>query len=591
MKILIVDDDSTNRLVLSAYLKKDGYTIVVAENGQEAIEVFQAESPKLILMDVMMPVMDGYESTQKIKALTKDVFIPIIFLTAMTDENALSRCVEVGGDDFLTKPYNRTILKAKIDALERVSQLYNTVFQQKRELITHYEHEAKEQEVARKVFDSILNPGCLSADNIQLHLSPMSLFNGDVVLAAVKPTGGLHVLFGDFTGHGLAASLGALPLSDVFYSMTNKGYSITDIVREINHKLKQQLPTGMFLAACLVEIDSLNMVLKYWNGAIPGAFLHKGNSLVELKSNNLPLGILGDSSFGDKVDIIEIHDEDRIVLSTDGILEAENSSGEMFGVERFEQCLHYDLEDDLEDDLNYDHPNQNESDALETTVDEDVDLFQHILDTLEDFTEGGEQTDDVTLGVISCDSSYINQLASQKAVHKKFVPTHWEFNLQFFHDSIKAIDPVPLINQIMGEIQGHQIQQDQLSMVLTELFCNSLDHGLLGLDSSIKSTPEGFMQFYSDKESRLNNLESGRLLISVKNEPHENGGDLIIVFEDSGEGFDVSEIDQAVVDNSTPNPLKFSGRGLSLIKNYCQSVSFNEIGNQITCVYSWSNSD
>jgi len=584
MKILIVDDDSTNRLVLSAYLKKDGYTVVVAENGQEAIDIFQSESPDLILMDVMMPVMDGYESTQKIKALTKDFFIPIIFLTAMTDENALSRCVEVGGDDFLTKPYNRTILKAKIDALERVSQLYNTVYQQKRELITHYEHEAKEQEVARKVFDSILNPGCLSAANIQLHLSPMSLFNGDVVLAAVKPTGGLHILFGDFTGHGLAASLGALPLSDVFYSMTNKGYSINDIVREINHKLKQQLPTGMFLAACLVEIDSLNMVLKYWNGAIPGAFLHKGDSLVELKSSNLPLGILGDSSFSDKVDFIEIHDDDRIILSTDGILEAENGSGEMFGVERFEKCLHYDLIDELNDD-------QSKLNKSKNSEADDVDLFQHILNSLEDFTEGGEQTDDVTLGVINCDSNYINQLASQKAVHKKFVPTHWEFNLQFFHDSIKAIDPVPLINQVMGEIQGHQIQQDQLSMVLTELFCNSLDHGLLGLDSSVKSTPEGFMQFYSDKESRLNNLDSGSLLISVKNVPHENGGDLTIVFEDSGQGFDVSKIEQSPVDNSKADPLKFSGRGLSLIRNYCQSVSFNETGNQITCLYKWTNGD
>ena len=335
MKILIVDDNKTNRLILSSYLKKDGYTVVAAENGLEAIEVFLAEEPALILMDILMPVMDGYEATKKIKSLVTDKFIPIIFLTAMTDEKALSQCVEAGGDDFLTKPYNRTLLKVKIDALKRVSQLYNTVNEQKHELLIHKENEIREQEVARKVFDSILNPGCLSADNIQLHLSPMSLFNGDVVLAAIKPTGGLHILFGDFTGHGLAASLGALPLSDIFYSMTAKGYSINDVVREINRKLKLQLPIGMFLAACLIEIDIINNMLKYWNGAIPGAYLHKGDSVVELKSQNLPLGILGDSEFSDKVEIIELHDKDRIILTTDGILEAENSSGEMFGSERF----------------------------------------------------------------------------------------------------------------------------------------------------------------------------------------------------------------------------------------------------------------
>lgn len=398
----------------------------------------------------------------------------------------------------------------------------------------------------------------------------MSLFNGDVVLAAVKPTGGLHVLFGDFACHGLAASLGALPLSDVFYSMTAKGYSIHDVVREINRKLKHQLPTGMFLAACLVEIDTINNILKYWNGAIPAAWLHKGDSVVELKSRHLPLGILDDSSFSDKVDIIKINDNDKVILSTDGILEAENSSGEMFGVERFTNCLQV---------------NMNNIDSADN--DSEIDLFEHILDTLDNFIQGQEQSDDITLGVISCDMDYIKQLVSQRGSYKKIVPTHWEFELLFYYDCIKTIDPVPLINQIMGEIQGHQIQQDKLSTVLTELFCNALDHGLLELDSSIKSSPEGFMQFYTDKEELLNKLDSGSIKISVKNIPNNTGGELFIIFEDSGQGFDVSSLEKTETDKESP---LFSGRGLSLIKNYCQSVSFNDAGNRIECIYSWSNS-
>jgi len=393
----------------------------------------------------------------------------------------------------------------------------------------------------------------------------MSLFNGDVVLAAIRPTGGLHVLFGDFTGHGLAASLGALPLSDIFYSMTAKGYSINDVAREINRKLNLQLPTGMFLAACLVEIDTSNNMLKYWNAAIPGAFLHKGDSVVELKSLNLPLGILGDSGFSDKIEIIELHDRDRIVLSTDGILEAENSKGEMFGSRRFNDCLTFVVKDD------------------------ETDLFQHILDTLADFTQDQAQTDDVTLGVITCDIDYINHLASQKGEYKKFVPTHWQLELRFFYDAIKTIDPIPLINQIMGEIQGHQIQQDKLSMVLTELFCNSLDHGLLELDSEIKATPEGFMKFYAEKESRLRELDSGFIHISVINKPTDSGGELTIVFEDSGKGFDVHNIQEKnrQVDNNSS--LIFTGLGLPLINNYCTSVNYNKSGNRVECIYSWSN--
>ncbi len=564
MKILIVEDDKTNQLILSKHLHNEGHSIIIAENGLQAIELFQQQQPDLIFMDVVMPIMDGYEATKQIKSMMADQFIPIIFLTAMTDDDSLYQCVKAGGDDFLTKPYKRTLIKAKIDALERVSQLYKTVTEQKLELIIHRENEKKEQEVARKVFDSILNPGCLSAKNIQLHLSPMSLFNGDVVLAAVKPTGGLHILFGDFTGHGLAASLGALPLSDIFYSMTAKGYSINDVVREINRKLKLQLPIGMFLAACLVEVDTTNNILKYWNGAIPAAFLLKQNDLLEMKSQHLPLGILADSAFSDKVEIIKLNDKDKIILSTDGILEAENSQSEMFGAQRFYDCL------------------QDNSQASEN-------LFEHILTTLDKFTQEQAQTDDVTLGVINCDFHYINQLASQKGGYKRFVPSHWQFDLHFYYDAIKAIDPVPLINQLMGEIQGHQIQQDKLSMVLTELFCNALDHGLLKLDSDMKTTADGFMQFYADKELRLHELHEGFIHISVNNEPTDNGGKLTIVFEDSGQGFDVQQL--PVPGEQKDKPLKFSGRGIQLIKNFCHSVVYNEVGNRVQCVYSWSNLD
>jgi CheY-like chemotaxis protein len=570
MKILIVDDDTTNQRILSAYLKTDGNWVVLAKNGLEAVELFQTESPELILMDVIMPVMDGYEATKKIKSMMADRFIPIIFLTPTTDEQVLTRCIEVGGDDFLTKPYNRTLLTAKIDALKRVNQLYNMVYQQKQALLTHQALEAKEHEVARKVFDSILSSGCLSVENIQLHLSPMSLFNGDVVLAAVKPTGGMHILLGDFTGHGLAASLGALPLSDVFYSMTSKGYSISDMVREINHKLKVQLPIGMFLAACLIEIDSHNKVLKYWNGAIPGAFLQKGDVLIELCSKNLPLGILDDSCFIDKVDLIELNDQDRIILSTDGILEAENNQGKMFGLARFKACLHFDDNNPL----------------LEPQLlAKEADLFHHILETLGEFTQQQAQTDDVTLAVINCDMDYINQLESHKGAYKRFVSSHWEFSLTFYYDAIKLIDPIPLINQIMSEIQGYPIQQDQLSQILTELLGHSLDHNLLKLDLNNKSTPNGFMQFCADKDSRLQALESGSIKISVNNRPNITGGKLTIIFENRGQGVNCSQM------NNPINVNKKEGKGLSLINQYCDSIRYNKAGNKVECVYLWTTKD
>ena len=112
--ILVVDDDVTNRLVLRALLKESGFKTLEAENGKVAVAVVEEHHVDIILMDIMMPVMDGYEAARIIKT-NHDVFIPIIFLTAMTDEAALAECIKVGGDDFLTKPVDFAMLKEKLN--------------------------------------------------------------------------------------------------------------------------------------------------------------------------------------------------------------------------------------------------------------------------------------------------------------------------------------------------------------------------------------------------------------------------------------------------------------------------------------------
>jgi len=565
MKILLVDDDATNRLILSAYLKKDGHSILVAENGQQAIDVFKAEYPEMILMDVMMPVMDGYDATKKIKELS-DNFIPIIFLTAMTDDKALSKCVEVGGDDFLTKPYSRVILNAKIEALTRVSKLYNTVYEQKGELEAHNIQQMHEQKVARNVFNSIMHKGCLERDIFHTHLSPVSLFNGDVILAAVKPSGGLNILFGDFTGHGLGAALGALPLSEIFYAMTTKNYGIEKICEEINQKLKQQLPVGMFLAACVLELELANNVIKVWNGAIPGAYIIRNSEeLIKLTSTHLPFGILSPTEFSSEVAILELDDGDRIVLSTDGILEAENTSGEMYGTKRFEENLL----------------------ALSTkqignNKEQNITLMEDMMGSVDEFTRDQKANDDITLAVIDCDFDYINKLSTDIVQDNKIIDSNWEFNFLIHYDTLKKYDPLPTLNQILTSVMGKRDQQTKLNMILSEMFCNSLDHGLLKLDSSLKSSPQGFMDFYEQKTTRLEGLKKGYIRISLSNITIETGSRLTIIFEDSGQGFDVSKLEKI---NKMDTNEGYCGRGYPLIKNYCESVSYNDIGNQIECEF------
>ncbi|MEW8046827.1 MAG: response regulator, partial [Candidatus Thiodiazotropha sp.] len=231
---LIVEDEVTNRMILKALLKKHGYNVIEAENGVEAIQHFKKQSPDIIFMDVMMPVMDGYEAASEIKRQAGDEFVPIIFLTAMSDEKALARCVEVGGDDFLSKPYSFTVLSAKVKAMERI----RTLHQDTRML---YSRMQRDEEIAEQVFSSAVIAGNVALEHIRSLLKPASVFSGDLMLTAFAPSHDLHVLLGDFTGHGLAAALGALPTSEAFRSMTAKGFAPQQILFAINNKLHDLL--------------------------------------------------------------------------------------------------------------------------------------------------------------------------------------------------------------------------------------------------------------------------------------------------------------------------------------------------------------
>jgi len=116
-KILVVDDEPTNRMILGAQLRHLGYEIVEAADGREAVTLAQETRPDIVFMDIMMPEMDGYEATRRIKADAGDRYLPVIFLTALTAEEDMVKGLETGGDDFLIKPVSFAMLQARLNAV------------------------------------------------------------------------------------------------------------------------------------------------------------------------------------------------------------------------------------------------------------------------------------------------------------------------------------------------------------------------------------------------------------------------------------------------------------------------------------------
>jgi len=190
----------------------------------------------------------------------------------------------------------------------------------------------------------------------------------------------------------------------------------------------------------------------------------------------------------------------------------------------------------------------------------------------------------VTLGIIHCDFDYISQLGSERIQHKKTVPSHWKFDLLLYYDALKALDPIPLINQILVEIQGQSMQRDTLNCVLKTLYNLSFEQGLLELDDKGKASLDNFIQFSTDKAARLEMLEKGFIKIIVSNVPTEQGGELSIVFEDSGDGFKDHDLSGKI----SGDPDKVFSNQLVFIKNSCSGLKYNEQGNRIECTFPWS---
>jgi len=549
MKALIVDDQAVNRLMLQVTVEELGYQCLEAENGQQAIDAYKEHAPDLILMDVMMPVMNGYDATMEIKALAGERHVPVIFLTAKTDEESLLRCLECGGDDFLQKPVNMTLLNSKIAAHLRTQSLTNELLQKSKELNDLHNTLKKEHEMGQHVLTHSLSRNLKHSPNVRSYLIPQSTFNGDILLSAQKPMGGLYVLLGDITGHGLGAALGTIPLSQVFFSMTSKGKPLVSIVREMNRSLRAFLPRSMFCAATLMELSADGRKIRIWSGGLPLCFhITLANKQVSrIDSKHLPLGVLDDAQFDASLINLDLEEGDSVLLMTDGIPESMASDGSMLGM-----------------------------DAVEATVKENIeDPFFAVLDSYSDFVGMAMQEDDVSL--LQVFSYPATSSLVPKTVAERDFDLPWESSVRLCAELLRSTtDPVAGILKLLPERVEFSVYQERIATVVTELFSNALEHGVLGLDSNLKKNAEGFAQYYALREQRLSELVDGYISVSLSFDEREAAGILKLVIRDSGEGFDVGACHQTDDNDS----LSF-GRGMRVVRTMCMDLNYNEKGNEV----------
>ena len=222
-----------------------------------------------------------------------------------------------------------------------LTQAVETLAIQNDELQRLHDQARAEERMAGQLLANVRRQGCLDAPGIRYVASPLGFFNGDVALAAYTPSGELRWMLGDFTGHGLSAAIGTIPVAGAFYTACRQDAPLADAIASINDLLKSLLPAGLFCAAGFLTLNRGGNVLSIWNSALPPIIVRcaAGARVLQYPSQSLPLGLVVSRELAIEPTQLAVEREDEVLIFSDGLTEAANASGELFGVGRIEQAL------------------------------------------------------------------------------------------------------------------------------------------------------------------------------------------------------------------------------------------------------------
>jgi CheY-like chemotaxis protein len=560
LKALVVEDTLAQAQFLCAILKSQGHVALHASDGRAALDVYERERPDVVLLDYSMPGMDGRETALRLRALDPVRWVPIWFVTGSEDIDEIADAIAAGADAYIPKPVNVAILKAHLANAARYTAIQRQMRDQNAELKAYFQASEDENRAARAIMQRLLSIQTEHGTVLRTWNSPAFKFSGDIVMAERSPDGSLKVLLADGVGHGLTAALNVLPLGRAFQSMAQKGFGLPALVTELNHTIRRDLPSHRFVAATLINIDSIEDRIEVWNGGNPPVLMldRSGKVARRWSSSHLPLGILPSEEIDPQPEFERFRDDAQIVACSDGLLEATGAEGAPFNEEGLMAAL---------------------------AGAEAADRFEAVKLAVVDHLAGESAADDITYAIVDCRAESARrarraaaETISQNTLHMQphAAAGHWELHLRIGAERLKRVEVAPIIQEFMARFDPVGALDQSTFVVLSELCNNALEHGLLELDSSMKDEPNGLAAYARERERRLAALADGVIFLDIIRTDTPTGPKLKVRVKDSGKGFDSHawRLDARAL-------FRRADRGIGLVEQLCETVEYRDGGSEI----------
>ncbi len=328
-RVLVIDDDLAINHSLMFVLNEEGFEVLSAFDGEEGFEKVKKFDPDVVLLDVMMPKMDGFQVCQAVRNDNSTMGIPVIMLTAVTDRDNMMKGLNCGATDFVKKPFDIPELIARVRSNANLRWLQRSLEEKQREI-------EKDLEMAR-IFQRSLLPSKFPEDRglkFNAYYLPSSKVGGDLYDIIDIDEKHIGILIADLSGHGVHAAILVSMLKALMSTYARDFRSPARVIGILNDMLSDIMPEAAYATVFYAVIDLSDKSMVYTIAGHPPPLVYrKGDNRAEfLSGGNFFVGMNKGEEF--KEDRFQLNIGDRLFLYTDGLIELFNPSGEIFGTKR-----------------------------------------------------------------------------------------------------------------------------------------------------------------------------------------------------------------------------------------------------------------